>query len=118
MACPAYETRPRRNPVPSARVAVIDSRSADPEVLLVQMGFGDVEGAWVPPDGRVEAGESLPQAVTRERQQEPGLAADRDRTAGTVAAADDAAAVDYWTAEAIRMERSPEFLRFSGVEQV
>lgn len=144
--CPECGARTHRNPVPSARVAVVDRTGREPEVLLVQMGFGDAEGAWVLPGGHVGAGESLPQAAVRELHEETGLAVDasalrvlgtgavrydsgalgvgvnfvvdRAETSGDVAAADDAAAVGFWTANAIRMEKDAEFLRFSGVEQV
>jgi 8-oxo-dGTP diphosphatase len=140
--CPDCGARPRRAPVPSARVAVV----GDGEVLLVQQEFGHVEGAWVLPGGHVEAGESLPQAAARELREETGLVVDdgalsvlgtgavrydsgalgvgvnfvvdQAHTSGEVAAAADAAAVGFWTRDAIRMETHEGFLRFSGVEQV
>ena len=142
LQCPDCGSAPRRAPIPSARVAVVD----DSSVLLVQMGFGDAEGAWVLPGGHAEAGESLPTTAARELHEETGLRVDReklepigtgavrydsgalgvgvnftiDREAaeGAVEADDDAAAAGVWTATEIRNADGEAFLRFSGREQV
>jgi len=42
-------------------------------VLLIQRGHPPAEGRWSIPGGRVEPGETLPQAVRREIQEECGL---------------------------------------------
>ena len=140
--CPGCGSAPRRAPVPSARVAIIE----DDAVLLVQMGFGDAEGAWVLPGGHVEGGESLPTTAARELREETGLqiategldplgtgavrydsgalgvgvnfVVGRGATEGTIVADDDAAAARFWTAEEIRSAGGEEFLRFSGRGQV
>lgn len=50
-------------------VAVFDER-----ILLVRRGRGPAQGSWSVPGGRVEAGETLAEAVVRELQEETGLA--------------------------------------------
>jgi len=141
LECPSCGAQPRRGPLPGARVAVAD-REWPPEVLLVQMGFGDAKEAWVLPGGHVEAGESLPTAAVSELEAETGLVVDKtdlepfstgavrydsgalgvgvnfvvdsDAVTGTVAAGSDAAAVRWFDAETVRTTEPDRTLRFSG----
>jgi 8-oxo-dGTP diphosphatase len=73
-------------PVPMARPEVcVGAVAVDNErLLLVRRGRGAAAGFWSVPGGRVEAGETLAEAVVREVLEETGLEAVCDRFLGWV----------------------------------
>ncbi|PZS17861.1 MAG: NUDIX hydrolase [Acidimicrobiales bacterium] len=56
----------------------------DDSLLLIRRGHGPAAGMWAVPGGRVEAGETLAEAVVREVAEETGLEAMCDALIGWV----------------------------------
>ena len=65
---PSDEHLPATPEVCVGAIAVEDGR-----LLLIRRGHGPAQGAWSVPGGRVEAGETLAEAVVRELAEETGL---------------------------------------------
>jgi 8-oxo-dGTP diphosphatase len=63
-----------QGPLPVPQVCVGAIAVFDDAILLVRRGRGPAQGTWSVPGGRVEAGESLAEAVVRELSEETGLA--------------------------------------------
>jgi len=61
------------DPAPRPEVAVGAVAVADGDLLLVRRGHEPETGRWSLPGGRLEAGESVPEAVVREVREETGL---------------------------------------------
>lgn len=70
---------PRRPEVCVGAIAVQDER-----LLLIRRGTGPAAGQWSIPGGRVEAGETLAEAVVRELAEETGVEGVCDRLVGWV----------------------------------
>jgi 8-oxo-dGTP diphosphatase len=58
---------------PAPEVCVGAVAVFDDAILLIRRGRGPAHGTWSVPGGRVEAGETLAEAVVRELQEETGL---------------------------------------------
>lgn len=75
---------PREPPPPRPEVAVGAVAVTADALLLVRRGQAPEAGRWSLPGGRVEAGETLGEAVVREVQEETGLVVRCDRFVGWV----------------------------------
>jgi mutator protein MutT len=60
---------PHGRPVVAVSALVVD----DDRLLLVRRGPGPAGGSWALPGGKVEAGETVAEAVVRELEEETGL---------------------------------------------
>ncbi len=67
-------TEPGRRPQPTVELCVGAVVCADEHLLMVRRGTPPCQGQWSLPGGRVDAGETLHQAVVREVREETGLA--------------------------------------------
>lgn len=67
--CPACGFVLWRNPAPVG-MALIEHEG---KLVLIRRGAAPLAGYWAPPAGYVECGESVPQSVVREAQEECGL---------------------------------------------
>ena len=64
-----------QRPIPGVGVAVIK----DGALLMVKRGRGPNAGMWAIPGGKVDYGESMPEAAIRELREETGIVAEIER---------------------------------------
>jgi len=69
---------------PAIIVVPVRETADGPEVLLTRRAVPPLVGRWLYISGRIEAGETAPQAAVRELREEAGLAADRLYSTGIV----------------------------------
>ena len=69
--CPVCGYIQYHNPLPSVGMLVVK----DGKCLLIKRGKAPGKGAWAPPSGFVEVGETLEEAAARELKEETGIIA-------------------------------------------
>ncbi|MBI5107202.1 MAG: NUDIX hydrolase [Rhodocyclales bacterium] len=82
--CPACGFVLWRNPAPVG-MALIEHEG---KLVLIRRAAAPLAGYWAPPAGYVECGESVPEAVVREAEEECGLRIELDRLVGVHSQAD------------------------------
>ena len=96
--CPYCGFREYFNPSPVAAAIPFD---AEGRVILLRRGFAPSAGRWVFPGGFVELGESVPDAVRREVDEELGMAIELQDLVGVYSRADDRVVLIVYRARAL-----------------
>jgi 8-oxo-dGTP diphosphatase len=101
---------------PDAVVAVL---VGDGRVLVIRRGPGVLNpGYWTPPSGRVEPGESQPEALVREAREELGLAVTPVARVWECDTHDGSFRLHWWLAEVTGGELAPDPVEVAGVRWV
>lgn len=106
IACPHCGYSAYYNPKPVASAIPVDAQG---QVILLRRGFAPGRGLWTFPGGFVELGESVPEAVHREIDEELGIAVDLGPLVGVYSRPDDRVVLIVYRALAIgRPQTTPE----------